>query len=93
MDLVDLSGPGSGVQDLCKTGSGVAVGGSVNVPPCTSGELNPTGRGYARLAAALAPHLQRLVLEVDGSCRGRPLCQDSDVTAWRNQIDGGLRVW
>jgi hypothetical protein len=93
VDLVDVSAPDSPVTDLCKAGSGVAVGGLVNVPQCTQGELNPTNRGYLRLAAALVPHLQKRAFEIDGSCRGRPLCQDAEVKKWRNQIDGGLRVW
>lgn len=88
-----MSAPDSPVTDLCKAGSGVAVGGLVNVPQCTQGELNPTNRGYLRLAAALVPHLQKRAFEIDGSCRGRPLCQDAEVKKWRNQIDGGLRVW
>jgi hypothetical protein len=75
---------------LCAPGSGrvEAVG---RVPLCSTSEVNPTGVGYAQVAASLQPALAQ-VFGLDGSCRGHPLCQDADVRLWRNQVDGGIRV-
>jgi len=85
-----LADVATALPNLCKPGSGVVE--VLGRPPlCSASEVNPTGVGYAQVAAALQPALQQ-VFALDGSCRGHPLCQDKDVRLWRNQVDGGIRV-
>ena len=78
------------LRDLCAPGSGYVAAPGL-VPWCTGGEVQPTARGYSAIAASLAEATSE-VLELDGSCRGRPRCEGDAVRAWRNHIDGGLRV-
>ena len=74
---------------LCGIGSGTVV--PSKVPKCSTGEQNPTVAGYASLAALFSSALEE-AFALDGNCRFHPLCQDTEVRKWRNQIDGGLRV-
>jgi lysophospholipase L1-like esterase len=81
---------GSLLPKLCVPGSRSIIQAS-NVPICSTREMNPTHYGYSQMASLLAAGFDEM-LSLDGTCRGRPGCDNVDRRLWRNRIDGGLRV-
>jgi len=81
---------GTQLYKMCAPGSGKILSNS-NVPLCSTNEMNPTVYGYSQMASILSQAFDEL-LSLDGTCRGRPKCDETDLRLWRNRIDGGLRV-
>jgi hypothetical protein len=85
--FIDL---GKLLYKVCAPGSSQLLSTS-NVPACSINEINPTVYGYSLMASHLSEAFDELLL-LDGTCRGRPKCDETELRLWRNRIDGGLRV-